>query len=186
MTSSAKRDGDQSAEHLWHVWMNRRNDTHRDGEFEHSLYEFKRVLSFLEYGHERIGKAFSGEMPSQHRHCSLSQPEQICENRLVCCLGTEVPKCEILLSIKTLFDEERRRTVPAGFKPYEHVTDEHCYRIMARTCAWHIYKTVTKGQEGWGGVDTSEGYHLDESDRRFWARTYESMAHNPDEEEKEK
>ncbi len=135
----------------------------------------------LESGHIRIQKAFNEALPTTHQQCS----EKIEHNRLMCCLGTEVPKCEILVSIKTLFDDERTRKTPSGYEPYKDVSDEHCFRIMARTCAWHIYKTVTKGQEEWAGVDTSEGYHLDEGDRRFWARVYESMAYNTDQPEEE-
>ncbi len=184
---SKQDSGMHSAEHLWHCWMNKRNDEARKNGGEHlsSIYEFKNLVQFLEYGHIRIGEAFKNALPKTHQHCSRSAPEKIEHNRLVCCLGTEVPKCEILISIKTLFDEERERKSPSGLKPYSDVTDEHCYRIMARTCAWHIYKTTTKGKEEWAGVDTSEGYHLDEGDRRFWARVYESMAYNPEQSEEE-
>jgi hypothetical protein len=42
--AKAKRDAD----HLWHVWMNRRNfGRPENSPHEHSLYEFKAMLEFL-------------------------------------------------------------------------------------------------------------------------------------------
>ena len=113
---SKQDSGMHSAEHLWHCWMNKRNDEARKNGGEHlsSIYEFKNLVQFLEYGHIRIGEAFKNALPKTHQHCSRSAPEKIEHNRLVCCLGTEVPKCEILISIKTLFDEERERKSPSG------------------------------------------------------------------------
>ena len=63
----------------------------------------------------------------------------------------------------------------SGYDPGKHyrekVSREDMYRTMAKTCAWHVYEESKKRF-----VDASEGFHLDESDRRFWSRVYESMA----------
>jgi hypothetical protein len=173
--------------HAWHVWMNRRQtERQKAGEkWEHSLYEFKSLLQFLTYGHQQIQRAFEGKLRTTHRQCSHSAPEPIADNCLRCCLGQEVTTCDILVSIQSTFNEERERVMPFnGSKPYSKITDEEVYQVMAATCAWHIYTKATGAvEDGWHGVDTSEGHLLDESDRRFWRNVYESMAQQPPEDD---
>lgn len=165
-----KRDAD----HLWHVWMNRRNFDRKDGApHEHSLYEFKSMLEFLEYGHRVIKDAFEGTLSKIHRQCSRSQPVQLEENVLKCaCEGVDVTKCPILLDVKQTFDDNKAR--------YD-VPVEMLYRTMAKTCAWHTYKVSCGIEEKGFQIDTSEGYLLDTSDRMFWDNVYQSMSTNPDE-----
>ena len=161
----SKRDAD----HLWHVWMNRRNSPKigAKGEFEHSLYEFKNMLQFLEYGHVVIQKAFEGKLPTVHQQCSHVEPVKIEKNVLKCaCEGQEVTTCPILLSIKEVFAENHRYDIPV----------EHLYRTMAKTCAWHSYKISTGIKEGMSKCDLSEGFLLDESDRMFWNTVYENLS----------
>ena len=168
-----------SALHIWHAWMNRRNEERAKAgeEFDHSIYRWKDALNFAEYGHKRIQQAFEGTLPTTHKHCSLSPTEKVENNKLVCCLGQEVPTCPMLLSIKTLHEEYWTRPVVecSGYDPGEYyrkeVKPENMYRTMAKTCAWHVYEESRKRF-----IDSSEGFHLDEGDRRFWQRTYESMA----------
>ncbi len=166
-------------DHIFHVWINRRQEERRMAgeEHEHGLYEFKNMLSFLEYGHKRIQQAFENALPKTHKQCSLSPTESIHDNRLTCAFGIEVATCPILAHLKTTFDEERQRECGQLGKHYAGIPDEEVYRKMAVVCAWNIFTTsVNADNTTWGGIDTSEGYHLDETDRRFWRRVYDSMA----------
>ncbi len=177
-----------NADHIYHVWINRRQEERRAAgeEWEGSLYEFKDLLHFINYGHTLLEKAFTDKLPTIHQQCSHSSPEKIEGNRLVCCLGQEVTTCPILLSLKGTVEEERGRIAPwNGEAHYANVDDAQLYRLMGNTCAWHIYHEATGIQDGHRfKVDTSEGYLLDKSDRIFWDRVYISMSSSdPDEEE---
>lgn len=167
MSASPRRDAD----HIWHVWLNRRNTS--AAEFDHSMYEFKSMLEFLSYGAGRIEKAYTGTLPTVHRQCSHSSPEAISCNKLTCSFGRDVTQCEILVSIKNTFDDERQRTLGKLGKPYAEVPDSEMYRVMANTCAWHMYTEPLRGGQH---IDTSEGWLTDVSDRMFWDRVYTSMA----------
>lgn len=153
--------------HIWHVFMNRLCENDHD----HTLYEFKNMMEWLSYGHEKIAQAFENRLPSTHRQCSRTEPEEIPSSTLMCAIGKNVTECEILKQLRATIDEHK--AMPRGF--YADFTDEGMYRLMSFTCAWHILKTATKMQDGWGGVDTSEGYMQDTSDRMFWERVYRSM-----------
>jgi hypothetical protein len=168
----------QQANHIWHVWLNRRNTA---GQFDHSMYEFKSMLQFLAYGHEQIEKAFTGNLRTIHRQCSHSLTEKIPCNKLSCAFGTDVTKCEILVSIKTTFQAERERECGKLGKHYDSVPDSEMYRVMANTCAWHMFTEPLKNGTF---LDTSEGWLTDVSDRMFWDRVYSSLAaRDPDDEE---
>lgn len=170
------------SDHIWHVWMNKRKAYCSDDAFEHGLYEFKGLINFLGYGHEQIQRAFEGKLATVHQQCSRCEPEPIKENRLKCCLnGTDVTACPILVSLKETAERERQPlTFPDGRKFDRHITDEEIYRLMARTCAWHIFAKAIGATSGWHGIDTTEGYLCDVSDRMFWSRVYESMAASDD------
>lgn len=166
----------RQADHLWHVWLNSRNTV---GSFDHSMYEFKSMLDFLRYGHEQIAKAFTGGLTKTHQQCSRCQPEEVKDNKLSCAFGTDVTKCQILVSIKSVFDAERERVCGSIGKFYSSVPDSEMYRVMANTCAWHMYTQPIKDKSH---IDTSEGWLTDVSDRMFWDRIYQSMASgDPDE-----
>lgn len=178
-----------SATHIWHVWMNRRNEERQKAgkEFDHSMYTWKDALSFAQYGHRRIKEAFDGKLPKVHQQCSMSAPAEIKENRLVCCLGQEVTTCPMLLQIKAIHEEHWHAPIVAcsghdsGKYYREKVTEEDMHKTMAKTCAWHVYEESRARF-----VDSSEGFHLDEGDRIFWQRTYASMAgSDPDDEQEE-
>lgn len=170
------------AEHAWHVWMNRRADERAKAgeEREHSLYEFKSLISYLEYGHKQIQEAFEGKLRTTHQHCSHTAPEKLATNVLKCCLGKDVTQCPILLSLRDTVQAEDERRVNWYRDQLKQerapMPAEEIFKLMSATCGWHIYREATKGGEGRFSVDTSEGYHLDESDRRFWERTYASLA----------
>ena len=173
------------ADHIWHVWMNRYSEKEQKAgrEWPHSLYEFKSLLHFLEYGWVLLQKAFTDALPKVHQQCSHSPVEAVPVNVLKCCLGTECTKCEILLSVKEAFDAERQRECGQLGKYYAEVPDEEMYRRMAGVCAWHIYREACGITEGFHGVDTSEGHLMDVTDRMFWDRVYGSMAATDPEEE---
>ena len=148
------------ADHLWHVWLNRWN---KPNQFDHSMYEFKSMLQFLQYGARQLEQAFTETLPATHRQCSHSGVEPIENNTLTCAFGTDVTKCEILASIRDTFSTERYRYP---------VPDQEMYRVMANTCAWHMYTDpVRTGQL----LDTSEGWLTDTSDRLYWSRVYASL-----------
>jgi hypothetical protein len=162
MEKSPERQA-HDAEHIWHMWINRRQDAKPEGEArEHGLYEFKSMLQFLSYGHKQIRDAFEGKLSKTHQQCSHQLPVPILNNVLKCCIGTEVLGCPILQSLKDAFTQETNRVAPYNGQKNYALPDEQLYRLMANTCAWHIYTTKTGVVEGgWHGIDTSEGYLLD-------------------------
>ncbi len=175
----------RQADHIWHVWMNEFSKAEREAKrpWPHSLYEFKSLLDFLQWGGKRIEDAFTGKLDKTHKPCSYSPTEPIKENRLKCCLGVDVTGCPILASLKATFDEQRQRECGSLGKFYDEVPDSEMYHRMANTCAWHIYKGVTQGSEGFHGIDTTEGHLMDVGDRMFWDRVYDSMrAGDPEDE----
>jgi len=188
--SQAEAKAARNADHIWHVWINKRQDERRKGGlgWEHSLYEFKSLLQFLTYGHKQIEDAFTGNLPKAHKQCSHSPVVPVLDNKLYCCLGKEVTTCPILISLKDAVTAERDRVAPYdGSRPYADVDDQQLYRLMAKTCAWHIYHDACSIPDGHHFTcDTSEGYLIDKTDRMFWDRVYESMsASDPDTDEAE-
>lgn len=175
---------ESNAEHIWHVWINKRQSELRAADpehhHEHTLYEFKGLLQFLRYGHNSLKEAFEGKLREKHQQCSRQLPVPILNNKLSCCLGKEVTTCNILLSLKATFEQEHQRVYPFnGKKAYESLPADALYILMSRTCGWHIYKESCGATEGWHGIDSSEGYLMDVSDRMFWDRVYRSMSTDP-------
>lgn len=174
------------ANHVWHVWINKWAERKRNEKSEgglRSLYEFKGLLQYLAYGHEQIQKAFEGKLRTTHQQCSQQPVEPLPTNVLKCCLGVDVTKCPILLDAKATIEAEDARSVAwyrDQIKKKKDPLGDEIFQILSATCGWHIFTEATKNGEKWSGVDTSEGYHLDESDRQFWRRMYESMAMDPD------
>ncbi len=82
--------------HIWHVFMNRLCQKDHD----HTLYEFKNMMEWLSYGHEKIAQAFENRLPSTHRQCSRTEPEEIPSSTLMCAIGKNVTECEILKQLK--------------------------------------------------------------------------------------
>lgn len=174
-------------DHLWHCWINRRQDQLREeakakGDdpmktWEKSLYEFKHLIDWLRYGHDRIASAFEKRLPKTHQQCSLSAVEEVSENVLKCCIGEVVVTCPILQSLREEVDKQRSWKMPNGEQFYKDFTDADLYRLMSFTCGWHIYTKATGTPTGHHfSIDTSEGYMLDVTDRMFWDRLYRNMA----------
>lgn len=149
------------ADHIWHVWLNKWNRLR--GEFDHSMYEFESMLSFLTYGAKLIEKAFTGTLPPEH-------------NTLRCAMGKTVTECEILADIRATFDTERQReceVLGRRYRRYAGVSDKQMFRVMANTCAWHMYTEPIRTREY---IDTTDGWLMDESDRKYWRHLYENMS----------
>jgi hypothetical protein len=174
-----------AVDHAFHLWINRRQDDRRKaGEpFEHDLYEWKSMLQEVERLPSWLRRARTNALPTAHQQCSRQAPEGIADNRLICALGMDVTLCPILASLYVTFDQERehRERLTATWR--ERGDDEarlarHALsaddadEVAAKVCTWHIF--MSKLQRP--GLDTSEGYVQDESDRRFWKRTYENMS----------
>lgn len=120
-----------------------------------------------------IRRARTGELPAVHQQCSHCKPEHIHENALLCAKGVNVNECPILASLRKSVKER-------------HVSDEDADKLCGLTCAWHILATSLGVEEdkSWHGIDTSEGYVQDASDRMFWSNLYESLSSSgPDSEE---
>lgn len=145
-------------DHAMHVNINRRQDArHKAGEeWEHWLYEAKRLGGEL----GRITRLFeqerTGTLPTSFRHCSMSPTEKVADNSLMCCLGKEPKACPIL-----------RET----FASTEQFPPAMLDAAKANVCVTHILTESAKRL-----VDTSEGYVTDATERAFWQRTYEYMA----------
>lgn len=166
-----------SADHMWHAWINRQNDIKGGEDWDHSLYEFKNVFQFLEYGHKQIADAFEGRLRTTHRQCSHQAAVEIKENSLRCaCQGVDVTKCPMLLGIKEVFEEHK------GRNEHYDIPVEFLYRTMAKTCAWHSLKIALKIGNSGMGCDLSEGILCDESDRMYWRNLYDNMAADSEEE----
>lgn len=171
--------------HALHVWINRRQDERGRGqEWEGSLYAWKDMEAERERFPRILKAAFERTLPTVYQYCSQTDPEPIFENRLVCALGQEVTTCPILLSLRATFAEQReqrRRIEERQVNDQSGLTDDSAYQAMATVCTWHIFTTTFAVRLGHPQHDLSEGWAKDESDRRFWAKTYELMAMEPDE-----
>jgi DNA-directed RNA polymerase subunit RPC12/RpoP len=145
-------------DHAMHVNINKRQNALRKAgsEREHWLYEAKTLPNEI----ARLTRLFqlerAGELPTGFRYCPHSEVEQTPDNRLMCCLGKEPKRCEILLET---------------FAGMEAFPIEMIERAKADVCATHILTESAKRL-----IDTSEGYVTDATDRAFWQRTYEGMA----------
>ena len=165
-----------------HQWINRRQDERRkNGEPQEStLYEWKDMEAERERLPGWLQRAFEGNLPTIHQQCSRQPPEPIAENHLICALGQDVTTCPMLLSLRETFDEQRvdeRRWHEKNPRFTLDLTDESVYQAMATVCTWHIYTSVFQVPPKRESrlIDTSEGYVQDESDRRFWRNTYDSL-----------
>jgi hypothetical protein len=159
----------------WHGWINEYSTSEQKAgrPWLHSLYEFKTMLNELPRLAYWIRRARTGELPKVHQQCSHCRPEHIHENHLLCAKGVNVNECPILLSLRANVKQRG-------------VSEDDADRLCGLTCAWHIFTTATgvKDGMGWNGIDTSEGYVQDASDRMFWSNVYESLASaGPDSEE---
>lgn len=150
---------DRQESYTWHWWLNSLKD------HDSMAYEWKRALEELGRLPELFRRERLGLLPKQHRQCSMSKPVPVVE-KLTCALGVEVSKCEILASLSKSFQE-------TGKKFYPDMADESLDRLKAYTCVGHILQEASKAPHA---IDTSEGYILTESDRRYWDHVHKSMS----------
>jgi len=167
---------ESSIDHLFHVWINnRQRERGQQGlPWEHSLYEWKSMLVELQRLPGWLKKARTDALPTTHQQCSLSEPETIERNVLLCALGQDVTACPILTSLYAAFED---------IEPYyqgKGITVDDADPLAAKVCTWHIFTTKLLEQPY---LDTSEGYVQDESDRRFWGTVYAHMAASDPEDE---
>ena len=144
------------------------------------MYSFKSAVQFMPWAGEAIKRARTGQLRTMHQHCSHCTPEPVENNVMRCWLGKDVAKCPILDSLKASIDTERKRTLPNGQPSYyASVTDDQVYEVMGMVCTWHLLMShiACKDKElpNAAFVDWNEGAFQDESDRRFWRETYDSM-----------
>jgi hypothetical protein len=175
-------------DHVWHVWINRRQDARRRaGEpWELHLYSFKNMLTALPGMNHVIRQAFTNTLPAHTSGCALCHtPEPIRHCKVTCALGVEPINCEILGGLKAVVDEYRAMPLPnEPDKPghWSRITDDDLYSAMALTCAWHLLmsdiayapKSLPRPQY----VDWVEGAIQTTDDRLFWNRVYENMGTN--------
>ncbi len=148
----------------WHVAINQYHygdNFKRINEYQHFLYDAKNMsdeiprMSIL-FKAERLG-----ELPKIHRQCSHSEPEQVIDNHLSCCLGVKCKECPFLLALEGA-----------------NVSRENVDEIKAWTCAAHILSEKSKRM-----IDDGEGYILTVDDKMYWQNVYRSLSRSDDEEE---
>lgn len=143
------------AQYRWHYAL---NDYNTIGGQHHSfMYQAKALSTEV----PRLALLFEMErndkLPKIHRQCSHSEPEQVIDNHLTCCLGVVCRECPHLRALDK-----------ADITPEERDTTK------AWTCATHVLMSLEL--EGWSGIDTSEGYILTTDDRMYWDNVYASLA----------
>lgn len=165
-----------AVDHAFHVWINQRQEQrHKNGEpWEHDLYEWKSALQEVERLPIWLKRARTNALPTIHQQCSRQEPEAITENVLICALGVNVAECPILASLYETFRQQNewREGLKARGMTTPGLTAEAADEVGGKVCAWHIFTTKLKSSPG---LDTSEGYVQDESDRRFWKNTYDNL-----------
>ena len=146
---------DNQFRHKWHVAINAFNDGKMGSEeWCHWMYDAKDMSDEVRRMALLFKKERLGELTKIHRQCNMSPEQEIIDNHLTCCIGTECRKCPHLLALERIKD-----AVP-----------EQIDEAKAWTCAAHIMGQSNKS------LDKSEGWILTEDDKMFWQQTYESMS----------
>lgn len=140
--------------HAWHVAVNQHHNFCGEGprpKYKKWMYEAKTLANEV----TRLARLFHmerlGKLPKLHKQCSMSDVEQVVDNHLSCCLGTECRKCEALLALGKA-----------------DITPDDIDQAKAWTCAAHILME--------GGDKAGEGYILTVDDRMFWDTTYHYLS----------
>ena len=167
-------------DHIWHVWINRRNRLDGDNPRQPSvtdppmgsMYSWKSALQTLTWTPGALKKAFTGALATQHQQCSHCKPVPVENNELRCYLGQDVTKCPILLDLQACFKEQP--TCLAS------VADDDIYEVMGAVCIWHMlaadWAQDRKDLPPPAFIDWNESAFQDKSDRMFWENVYTSMA----------
>lgn len=147
----------------WHVAINQYSADKLGSEaWPQFMYDAKGMADEIPRIARLFGLERSGGLAKVHRQCSQSEPEQIVDNHLTCCLGVKCRECPMLLALE-------KAELP------ESQTDIH----KAWTCAAHILS-----ERATRHIDDSEGYVLTVDDRMFWDNVYSSLSQTDDPEEK--
>lgn len=147
--------------HLMHQWHTAVNQFSLStiGEWPGFMYHGKQLANEL----PRLTLLFqlerTGQLPKIHRQCSRSEPVEVVDNHLTCCLGVACRDCPYLKALEV-----------QGIEP--EVIDQ----MKAFTCAAHVLENINQ-------VDASEGFILTTDDQMYWQNVYESLASAWDEEE---
>lgn len=150
---------DHKTSHLWHVWINKEQGvTVPSPPWVRALYAYKGAVTSFAYVRDYIKRAFTGELRATHKQCSHSPTEEIQDNVVMCPFLKDITECEHL---KRLREEFANRA--------EFYKDADEWEAMAHTCLAH-------GLASESLIDWNEGFMQDKSDRRFWERTYQSLA----------
>ena len=167
-------------DHIWHVWINRRNRLDGDNPRQPSvtdppmgsMYSWKSALQTLTWAPGALKKAFTGALATQHQQCSHCKPVPVENNELRCYLGQDVTKRPILLDLQACFKEQP--TCLAS------VADDDIYEVMGAVCIWHMlaadWAQDRKDLPPPAFIDWNESAFQDKSDRMFWENVYTSMA----------
>lgn len=148
--------------HEWHVAINQYHygeNFKSINERQPWMYDAKNIADEI----PRLTMLFKaerlGELPKIHQQCSHSEPEQVVDNHLSCCLGVKCKECPYLLALEGA-----------------NVSRERVDEIKAWTCAAHILS-----EKGKRMIDDSEGYVLTVDDKMYWQNVYKSLASTDDE-----
>jgi hypothetical protein len=133
----------------WHVTINRHNEF---GMRVGWMYDALKMAGEVPRMAELLRLERRGELPNEHRQCSMSPVEPIPDNHLRCCLGMRCAKCPQLRALESM----------------ERVTPEDIDVAKAWTCAAHIAHE--------GGDMMNEGYIVTVGDRMFWDRVCENLS----------
>ena len=159
---------DRDLLYKWHVAINQFNNNGIAGTWQSWMYDAKNMINEIPRIAYWFGQERKGELPQIHQQCSHSEPEQIIDNHLSCCLGVKCKECPFLLAL------EKAEVAP-----------EQLDEMKAWTCAAHILS-----EKGKRMIDDTEGYILTVDDKMYWERVYESLSRagddsepDPDEEE---
>lgn len=140
----------QSVGHKWHVAINKCSSERGHGDVGF-MYEAKSMADEVPRMAYLFSKERAGALAKSMRQCSHSEPVDVPDNHLSCCLGVKCAECPYLLAIDAA-----------------DLEDEEKDTAKAWTCAAHIVSS--------GGDMAREGYLLTVDDRMYWDRVYRSLA----------
>lgn len=138
-------------DHKWHCALNQFNCEKDVKDFQHWMYEAKRLWQEIPRLKILFKLEREGNLPKIHKQCSLSPEIPIPENYLTCCLGIKCLKCPELQALKFIQTDN-----------VEQIDEAKAY-----TCATHI---ISKGGDVGG-----EGYIVTVDDRMFWDNVCSSL-----------
>ena len=143
--------------HEWHVAINQYHygeNFKRINEYQRFLYDAKNIADEIPRMSMLFKAEREGTLTKIHQQCSHSEPEQVIDNHLSCCLGVKCKECPFLLALEGT-----------------NVSREHVDEIKAWTCAAHILSEKATKM-----IDDSEGFIFTVDDKMFWQNVYRSLS----------